>query len=39
MIQALKVNGARRIVAVDVATDKEDLAKQFGATDFLDGSR
>jgi S-(hydroxymethyl)glutathione dehydrogenase/alcohol dehydrogenase len=39
VIQALKVKGARRIVAVDVAADKEGLAKQFGATDFLDGSR
>jgi S-(hydroxymethyl)glutathione dehydrogenase/alcohol dehydrogenase len=39
VIQALKVKGARRIVAIDVAADKEGLAKQFGATDFLDGSR
>jgi Zn-dependent alcohol dehydrogenase len=39
VIQALKLKGARRIIAVDVASDKEKLAKQFGATDFLDGSR
>jgi S-(hydroxymethyl)glutathione dehydrogenase/alcohol dehydrogenase len=39
VIQALKLKGARRIIAIDVAADKETLAKQFGATDFLDGSR
>jgi S-(hydroxymethyl)glutathione dehydrogenase/alcohol dehydrogenase len=39
VIQALKLKGARRIVAIDVAPAKEPLARRFGATDFLDGSR
>jgi S-(hydroxymethyl)glutathione dehydrogenase/alcohol dehydrogenase len=39
VIQALKVKGARAIIAVDVAADKEALARQFGATHFLDGTR
>jgi S-(hydroxymethyl)glutathione dehydrogenase/alcohol dehydrogenase len=39
VIQALKVKGARRIIAVDTVPEKEKLARQFGATDFLDGTR
>ena len=39
VIQALKVKGAGPIVAVDTVADKEGLARQFGATDFLDGTR
>jgi S-(hydroxymethyl)glutathione dehydrogenase/alcohol dehydrogenase len=39
VIQALKVKRARRIVAVDTVVEKEGLARQFGATDFLDGNR
>jgi Zn-dependent alcohol dehydrogenase len=39
VIQGLKVRGARRIVAVDTVADKEPLARQFGATDFLLGTR
>ncbi len=39
VIQALKVKGAGTIVAVDTVADKEGLARQFGATDFLDGTR
>jgi Zn-dependent alcohol dehydrogenase len=38
-IQALKVKGARRIIAVDTVPEKEAIAKQFGATDFIDGKR
>ncbi len=37
VIQALKVQGASRIIAIDTVPEKEALAKQFGATDFLDG--
>lgn len=38
-IQALKVQGASTIIAVDTVPEKEALAKQFGATHFLDGRR
>jgi len=36
VIQALRIAGARRIVALDTIVAKEDLARRFGATDFLD---
>jgi Zn-dependent alcohol dehydrogenase len=36
-IQALRVKRASRIIAIDVDPSKEELARQFGATDFLDG--
>lgn len=39
VIQALKVQGAATIVAVDTVAEKEDLARRFGATHFLDGRR
>ena len=39
VIQALKVQGATTIIAVDTVTDKESLARTFGATHFLDGRR
>ncbi len=38
-IQALKVQGATTIIAVDTVPEKEALARQFGATHFLDGRR
>jgi Zn-dependent alcohol dehydrogenase len=38
-IQALKVQGATTIIAVDTVLEKEALARQFGATHFLDGTR
>jgi len=38
-IQALKVKKARRIIAVDTVPEKEAVARQFGATDFIDGRR
>jgi Zn-dependent alcohol dehydrogenase len=38
-IQALKVQGATTIIAVDTEPKKEALARQFGATHFLDGKR
>ena len=36
-IQALRVRRASRIIAIDVDPEKEALARQFGATDFLNG--
>jgi S-(hydroxymethyl)glutathione dehydrogenase/alcohol dehydrogenase len=39
VIQALKVQGATTIIAVDTVPEKEDLARRFGATHFLDGHR
>lgn len=39
VIQALRVKRAERIIAVDTLASKEPLARQFGATDFIDGSR
>ncbi|MET8816020.1 Zn-dependent alcohol dehydrogenase [Streptomyces sp. NPDC004549] len=34
-LQAARIAGAERIVAVDVSADKEELARGAGATDFL----
>ena len=39
VIQALKVQGATTIIAIDTEPRKESLAMQFGATHFLDGTR
>jgi len=39
VIQALKVEGATTIIAIDTEPKKESLARQFGATHFLDGGR
>jgi len=39
VIQALKVEGATTIIAIDTLPEKEALARQFGATHFLDGTR
>lgn len=36
VIQGLKIANAGRIIAVDAEPSKEALAKQFGATDFID---
>jgi Zn-dependent alcohol dehydrogenase len=38
VIQGLRLAGASRIVAVDTLAIKEDLARQFGATHFVDAS-
>ncbi len=38
VIQALRLSAASRIVAVDTLASKEDLARQFGATHFVDAS-
>ena len=37
-IQALRVKRASRIIAIDTLASKEALARQFGATDFIDAS-
>jgi len=34
-IQALRLSGASRIIAIDTLPQKEALARQFGATDFI----
>lgn len=39
VIQALKVEGATTIIAVDTVPEKEPLARRFGATHFIDGLR
>jgi Zn-dependent alcohol dehydrogenase len=36
-IQGCRIRGARIIVAIDIEPGKEALARQFGATHFLDG--
>lgn len=38
VIQGLRIAGATRIVGVDTVAAKEELARRFGATDFVDAS-
>jgi len=38
-VQGGVLAGASRIIAVDVNPQKLELAKQFGATDVIDGSK
>src|SRR5688572_2869098 len=38
VIQAARLSAAGRIVVIDANPGKEVIARQFGATDFLDGS-
>ena len=38
VIQGLRLANASRIIAVDTVVSKEALARQFGATDFVDAS-
>jgi len=38
-IQALKLSNAARIIAVDTMASKEALARQFGATDFVNAAQ
>jgi S-(hydroxymethyl)glutathione dehydrogenase/alcohol dehydrogenase len=38
VIQALRLSAASRIVAIDTMAGKEGLARQFGATHFVDAS-
>ena len=39
VIQGLRLSGASRIIAVDTMASKEDLARQFGATHFIDAGQ
>ena len=39
VIQGLRIAGASRIVAVDLRADREGIARDFGATDFIDAAR
>ena len=39
VIQAARIAGATRIVAVDTNPAKEDVAREFGATEFSDGGK
>ena len=34
-IQAARIAGAAKIIAIDIADDKEDLVRRLGATDFI----
>jgi len=36
VIQALRIARAERIIAIDTVASKEQFARQFGATDFID---
>jgi len=38
VIQGLRLSGASRIIAIDTVAGKEALARQFGATHFVDAS-
>jgi S-(hydroxymethyl)glutathione dehydrogenase/alcohol dehydrogenase len=38
VIQGLAIAGATRIIGVDMLATKEGLAREFGATDFIDAS-
>ena len=38
VIQGLRLSNASRIIAVDTVAGKEALARQFGATHFVDAS-
>ncbi len=39
VVQGARLAGASRVIAVDMNPTKLDLAKQFGATDVIDGSQ
>lgn len=39
VIQGLRIAGASRIVAVDLLPGRETMAREFGATDFVDASK
>jgi Zn-dependent alcohol dehydrogenase len=39
VIQGLRLSNASRIIAVDTLASKEQLARDFGATDFVDASQ
>jgi len=39
VIQGLRIAGAARIIAVDLLAAREAMAREFGATDFIDASK
>lgn len=39
VIQGLRLAGARRVIAVDLLASREEMARNFGATDFIDASK
>lgn len=39
VLQGARMAGAHKIIAIDMVASKEKLAKQFGATDFIDASK
>ena len=39
VVQGLRLAGASRIVAVDLMASREENARRFGATDFIDASK
>ncbi|CAO3691729.1 unnamed protein product [Rhizopus stolonifer] len=39
VIQAAAANKARRIIAIDINPDKEKIAREFGATDFVNSAQ
>jgi S-(hydroxymethyl)glutathione dehydrogenase/alcohol dehydrogenase len=39
VIQGCRLAGASRIIAIDVVEEKLEMAKSFGATDSIDGSK
>ncbi|KAG1445557.1 hypothetical protein G6F56_009871 [Rhizopus delemar] len=39
VIQGAAANKARRIIAIDINPDKEKIAREFGATDFVNSSQ
>ena len=38
VLQGLRLAGASRIIAIDLLASREEKARQFGATDFIDAS-
>lgn len=39
VLQGLRLAGANRIIAIDLLASREEKARQFGATDFIDASQ
>jgi len=39
VLQGLRLAGASRIIAVDLLASREEKAREFGATDFIDASK
>ncbi len=39
VLQGLRLSGASRIIAIDLLPTREEKAREFGATDFIDASK